>query len=229
MSALESAGPLIVDHLRPQLEHAEARVRRLMIALAARSGHPETATLLGRLARDADPDVQRDALDALGSLNNAEAVQELRAVIGEAPHEWVVRGLAAITRPEALTALREAAPDATMISGVLLEDSGQPVEAAHVQIVREHYFGERAGWGWQAVSARACTDAAGAFALGLLADVANVRLKVAMPSHSNGTDSETFMADLPLSRGEANHVLARIDRFLSRLVVAVELERSSER
>lgn len=224
LTALENAGPAAVDALRPLMDHPDRRVRLMMVGTIIRSRHAEIALLLGQMGRDADPDVQRAALDGLAGLNNPVAAEMIHGLADVTPRDWVIRALAAITYPESIRYLRDIAPDATTLSGTLVEDQGQPPAKAFIQIVREHHFGEQEGWGWLAVSARAETDAGGEFALAAPDEAgdATIRLKVVIPSAGDGKDGETLMADLLLVYGEENRVKVRIDRFFSRLVIVCE-------
>lgn len=223
LSALESAGPAAADALETLLDHEEAKVRRLMVDVFVRSKHPQAAALLGRMAQEeTDPDVQHAALDALAMLNTGDAVEKLHALDGQVPNGWVTRALAATTHPAGPRTLRKLVPDATILYGTV-KDEGKPLAKAHVQVVREHYRDEDAVWEWRAISGRAETDEAGAFALSVfrLDDRVTARLKVVVPLRHDGTGGETFMADLPLVRGRENHTQVQIDRFFSRLVVTV--------
>lgn len=224
LTALQNAGPAAVDALRSLIDHKNKRVRLMMAEMIIHSRHPETVSLLGQIGRDADPDVQRAALDGLAGLNNPAAAEMIRGLADSTPRDWVIRALAAITCPEGIHYLRELAPDATTLCGMLVEDHGEPLAKAFVQIVREHYFGEQQGWGWLAVSARAETDLGGEFALAapVAAGDASIRLKVVIPPVGDGKDGEMFMADLSLAYREENRVKVRIDRFFSRLVIAME-------
>lgn len=224
LTALENAGPAAVEALRPLIDHKNRQVRLLLVAVIIRSRHPGMASLLGQMGRDADPEVQRAALDGLAGLNNPAAAEMLHGLADSAPRDWVIRTLTAITCPESMRYLREIAPDATILYGMLVEDHGEPLAKAFVQIVREHYFGEQEGWGWLAVSARAETDPGGEFVLAAPVEAgdATIRLKVVIPPAGDGKDGEMFMADLPLAYGEENRVKVRIDRFFSRLVIAME-------
>jgi HEAT repeat protein len=224
LSALENTGPAAAAALSPLTKHASATVRRLLVDVIERSGSPEAIPVLAELCLDGDPDVQRSALDALAELDSAEAAGQLLALADRVPRMWVVRSLATMTHPEAVGSLRALAPDATTLRGVLLEDNRQPLARALVQLVEERYFGNEAGWGWQAISARAKTDAEGAFALTVIGgdNLAQAHLKVTTLPHQAGVDSETFLTELPLSKGRFHYVETRIDRFFGRLVTHVE-------
>lgn len=221
LSALQSVGPAALDVLRPYFEHEEASIRRLMIEVSTRCGHPDIVTLLSKLARDDDPEVQHAALDAIADLNTAEAAQALLTLADDAPRRWVARALASITHPDGPKHLRTLVPDVTTLHGTLVEDDRRPLAGAHVQIVKEHFFGDQAGWGWQAVSARARTAQDGTFALVLLTtdEDARLRLKVTIPSRRDGTQGETFFVDFQLAFGKINHLKTRIDRFFNRLAI----------
>lgn len=224
LTSLENIGPAAVDALLSLIDHKNRQVRLALVGVIIRSRHPETASLLGRMGRDTDPDVQRAALDGLAGLNTPDAAEMIYRLAGHTPHDWVIRALAAITCPESLHYLRDLAPDITTLHGTLVEDDGQPLARAHIQVVREHYFGEQSGWGWLAVSARTETDPGGEFALAVPVEAgeATIRLKVVIPPVGDGKDGEMFMADLPLASGEENRVRVRIDRFFSRLVITRE-------
>jgi HEAT repeat protein len=224
LSALESTGPAATAALSPLAEHDSAAVRRLLVDVIERSGSPEAIPMLAKLCLDGDPDVQRSALDALAGLDSGEAARQLLALADEVPRMWVVRSLATMTHPEAVGSLRALAPEATTLRGVLLEDNRQPHPRALVQLVEERYFGTEAGWSWQAISARAKTDAEGMFALTVIGgdNLAQAHLKVTTLPHQAGVDSETFLAKLPLSKGRFHYVETRIDRFFGRLVAHVE-------
>ncbi len=220
LSALELAGPATLDALRGLTEDERPAVRRLMVELIARCGHPDAADLLSRLAADADPEVQHAALDGLASLNSVEAATALYALSETAPKRWVIRALAAITDPAGPRLLRELDPQATTLQGTL-RDGREPLQGARVQVVREVY-GSEGGPTLQAVSARAETNSAGEFALTVysLEAGAPLRLKVTTeaPPHRSGG---TFLADLPLRANQENYVLAWIDRFFGRLGIEV--------
>ncbi|HEC23149.1 MAG TPA: hypothetical protein ENI95_09545 [Chloroflexi bacterium] len=225
LSALESAGPAAFEALRDLAGHESAQVRRLLIEVILRSGHPEAARLLARMARDEDdPDVQRTALDGLATLNTAQAADLLFELAEDVPRGWVIRSLAAITHPVGVRHLRTLAPDATTLEGIVREGDGRPLAGGLIQVVREQFFGEEAGWGWQAISARAETDSEGAFALTVLAGdpEAALRLKLVIPARQSGEESEVFTAPLELAAGQENRVEVRIDRFFSRLLLSVE-------
>jgi HEAT repeat protein len=218
LAALEDAGPLIVEVLRPFAEHEDANVRRLVIEVLARSRHPEGINLLSKLGGDENPDVQRAALEGLAALNSEAAVEALSELADHAPREWVVRALAAITHPAGPRLLQTLVPDVTISQGTLL-DNGQAVAGAYVQVVCEHFFGEKIGWDWRAISARAETDDHGNFTLAVLdKPETSLRLKVTIPPRP-GKDSEVFMADLVLQWGQENLIRASIDRFLARLII----------
>jgi hypothetical protein len=224
LTALENIGPAAVDALRELIDHQNKSVRLLLIGVILRSGHPEMAEMLGQMGGDADPGVQRAALDGLAGLDTPAAAEMLHQLADDVSHDWVIRALASMTQPESLTYLRSLAPDFTTLSGVLVEDDGQPLANAFVQVVREHWVEDREVWEWLAASARTETGSEGEFALALpiAKSDATVRVKVVLPSLRDGKDGETFMADLPLEYGEDNQVKMRIDRFFSRLVVTTQ-------
>ncbi|MBN1430873.1 MAG: HEAT repeat domain-containing protein [Anaerolineae bacterium] len=224
LTALENIGPAAVDALRELIDHPNKTVRLMLLGIILRSGHPEMASLLGRLGRDDDPGVQRAALDGLSDINTTSAAEALYQLAGDVPHDWIIRALAAMTRPESLAYLRELAPDFTTLSGTLVEDDGQPLPQGFVQIIREHWVAEREVWEWLAASARVETGPEGEFSLALpvTKSDATIRVKVVLPSRHDGKDSETFVADLPLQYGADNRVKMRIDRFFSRLVIAMQ-------
>jgi HEAT repeat protein len=224
LSALESTGPAAAAALGPLTEHGSVSVRRLLVDVIERSGSSEAIPTLAALCLDGDSDVQRSALDAMAGLDSAEAAAQLMALANQVPRMWVVRSLATMTHPEAVGSLRALAPEATTLRGVLLEDNRQPLPRALVQLVEERYFGDESGWGWQAISARAKTDAEGTFALTVIGgdDLAHAHLKVTTLPHQAGVDSETFLAELPLAKGRFHYVETRIDRFFGRLVAQVE-------
>jgi HEAT repeat protein len=223
MSALEAAGPPALDALRGCLEDDSAGVRRLMVDVVARSGHPEMLARLADLARDDDPGVARAALDALADLNTADAARTLYELAGEVHEAWLVRSLTAITDPTGPALLRRVAGDATTVGGVVLGGEGQPVAGAGVQVLQEQAVQESISWRWGAVSARAHTDGKGAFSLALAASgAARLRIKVVMPPPPGQTSPDVYEADLPLVRGRANRITARLDRFFDRLLVTVE-------
>jgi HEAT repeat protein len=224
LSALESTGPATIAALAPLIEHNSTRVRRLLVDVIERGGSQEAISALAKLCLDDDEDVQRSALDALAGLDSAEAAEQLLALADEVPHSWVVRSLATMTHPVAVGSLRALAPEATTLRGVLLEDDRRPLPRALVQLVEERYFGAESGWGWQAISARAKTDAEGTFALTAIGgnDLSQAHLKVTTLPQQMGVDSETFIAELPLTKGRFHYVETRIDRFFGRLVTQVE-------
>jgi hypothetical protein len=224
LSALEAAGPDALDALRGRLADDDASVRRLMVDVVARSGHPEMLSLLADLARDDDPGVARAALDALADLNTADAAQTLYELAGDVREEWLVRSLIAITDPSGPALLRRLSGDATTASGTVLGGEGRPVAGAGVQILQEQAIQESISWQWGAVSARTQTDEQGAFSLALAASgAARLRIKVVMPPPPGRPSPDVYEADLPLVRGRANRVTARLDRFFDRLLVTVEL------
>jgi hypothetical protein len=201
--------------------HEDARARLLLIDIILRCGHPEADSILAILGQDDAPGVQRAALDALAQVSTAEAIETLAQLSGLAPHSWVVRALASASHPDAPRRLRNLAPDATTVHGVMLEDDGSPIDRAELQIVREHYFGENAGWGWQAISSRAVANRSGEFGMTVFVfdEEITPRIKVILPNKPDGTPGETFMADLSLIPERANHFHIRIERFLMRLLV----------
>ena len=221
-SALEAAGPAAIDALRPLAEYGDSRVRTLLIEIIPQSGHLEAALILADLARDEDDDVSRHALEALALLNSAESVGVLCELTDDVSREWIARALVSMTHPDAPSALRALDPVITTVDGIL-KDGDALVANVRVQVVQRHYFGEREGWGWRAVSPMARTNPEGRFAFSLfgLGDEGDIRLKVNTLVGTDGTGGETFMADIPLLRGEENPVSARIDRYFDRLVVEV--------
>lgn len=223
LSALEAAGPPALDALLGRMANDDAGVRRMMVDVAARSGHPEALARLAGLARDDDPGVARAALDALAVLNTEDAARTLYEMAGDVPEEWLVRCLTAVTHPAGPTLLRRLADDATTASGVVLGGEGGPVAGAGVQILQEQAVDGSIAWDWGAVSARALTDERGAFSLALAASgAARLRIKVVMPPPAGHPSPTVYEADLPLVRGQANRVTARLDRFFDRLLVTVE-------
>ncbi|MBN1310082.1 MAG: HEAT repeat domain-containing protein [Anaerolineae bacterium] len=226
LTALENIGPAAVDALRELIDHQSKPVRLMLIGVILRSEHPEMATLLGQMGRDADPGVQRAALDGLADLDTPAAAEMLHQLADDVPHDWVIRALASMTQSESLVYLRNLVPDFTTLSGILVEDNGEPLANVFVQVVREHWVEEREVWEWLAASARTETGPEGQFALALpIAESdATIRAKVVLPSLQDGKDGETFMADLPLEYGKDNQVKMRIDRFFSRLVITTTQE-----
>jgi hypothetical protein len=221
LDALAEAGPAVFEALEPQLDHPDRTVRLLLVQVVGRSGHPDVLSFLERAARDADPDVQHAALDAIAELNTADAVVALRGLADSVPREWLLRALAAITQPSALEYLRTLQPQTTILYGELLEDDRKPLPGAAIQVVREHFFGEKAGWGWIPISARAETGPAGDFALAVLDAQQNSipRLKVTTRASAEYPESASFVGEIDLASGVDNRVRVRIDRFFSRLVI----------
>jgi HEAT repeat protein len=224
LTALENIGPEAVDVLRPLMEHKNRKVRLALVGIIIRSRHPEMALLLGQMGHDVDPDVQHAAIDGLAGLNSPAAAEVIYKLSEQVPRDWVIRALAAITCSESLQYIRNLDSSVTTLHGTVVEDDGQPLARAGIQIVREHYFGEQSGWGWLAVSARAETNLAGEFALAVLTEVSDAAtsMKVVIPPVGDGKDGETFMANLSLAYGQGIAVKARIDRFFSRLVITRE-------
>ncbi len=226
LNALATAGPIAVDTLRPLLVHESVAVRRRMVDVVAGSKHPETVSLLTALCYDVDEDIRRSALDALAATNSAEAAGAIFELARDLPQAWIARALAVITDPMGPYYLRQLVPDATVLTGTLRHDNRLPVAHASVQIVQMRFFGEQAGWGWQAVSARAQTDDTGAFMLSLVGnrEEGQLRLKVVLPSHQHGQQSESYTADIAPAFGRMNYVQARLDHFFNRLIVQVSQE-----
>ena len=221
-SALEGAGTAAIDALRPLAEYGDPRVRTLLIEIIPQSGHSEAALILADLARDEDDDVSRHALEALALLNSAESVGMLCELTDYVSRQWIARALVSMTHPDAPSALRALDPAITTVDGIL-KDGEAFASNVRVQVVQRHYFGEREGWGWRAVSPMARTNPAGRFAFSLfgLGDEGDIRLKVNTLVEANSTGGETFLADIPLMRGDENPISARIDRYFDRLVVEV--------
>jgi hypothetical protein len=193
-----------------------------MVELIARCGHPEATRFLSQLAQDSDPEVQRAALDALAELNTPAAVDCLAALESEAPKNWIVRALTAMTLPRAVDLIRTLDPSSTTLTGSLL-DRRVPLPGARVQVVQFQHFTSPNEWGWRAISGRAETDVNGVFGLTLfsLEPDQTVQLKVVTPVLPNGKGGEAFTADLALTKGQAHEVLANIDRLFDRLVIEV--------
>ncbi len=224
LAALESAGPAAFDVLKPLAEQGEPPARCLFAQVAARSRHPDSISLLTRLCQDSSTEVQQAGLDALAQLGTPEAAAVLYGLRDYVPLTVLLHPLAQIARPEAVAYLRQLSPGITSVHGTLFEDNGEPLSMAYVQIVQEHYYGEQKGWGWAVLTVRAETDSTGEFWLALLDGEAieSPRLKVTAPQRSDGKD-RTFLAQIDLARGEHNTAKARIDRFISRLVVDVRV------
>jgi hypothetical protein len=203
------------------LDHPDRAHRLMAVQIIGQSNHPDVVSVLARAAHDADPDVQRTAVDALAGVNTPDAASALRGLRGSLPDEWLARALAAITQPAALEYLREIEPECTTLSGVVLEDDGKPFPGAHVQVVHKHFFDESAGWGWMPVSARAETDPSGAFALAVLSDASRQppQLKVTTPPAGKKRESVSVLIAITLLSGQHNQVRVRVDRFFSRLVI----------
>ncbi len=223
MSALQNVGPAAVDALRPLIEHEAAHVRRLMVDVIGRSEHVARFDLLARLCRDKDDDVQRAALDALAEANTAQAADKLYKLAGDVSRAWLVRALASMTHPAGLEHLRQLAPEATTVAGILCEKDRSPLAGAQVQVVRGAFDQGGGNWGWRAASVRAQTGDDGAFTLAVAGFDAGtpLRLKIVIsPSQPVGTPGP-FFADLTLDKGRSHHIEAVLDRTFERLILTV--------
>ncbi|GEM_PF-946201 len=224
LAALEAGGPQVVTALRHLVEHEQPRVRRLMIELIARSRYPDGAALLAPLGKDPDPDVQRAALDALAELNTSAAADVLYGLRDTAPTHWIIRALTAMSTSRATLLLRSLDPSATTLRGTVLEDQ-RPLAGASVQAIQERFVERKAQWDWRAISRRAETDAAGAFALTLFVMEPGkpIRLKVTTPLQPDGAGGEVFTAEIALIHGRDHRVWANIDRFIKRMMVDMQV------
>jgi hypothetical protein len=224
MSALEHAGATAVDVLRPFVVHEDRRARWLLVDVITRSGHPDTENLLSDLARDNSVDVRDAALDALAQTGTEKAARKLYDLRGYVPHEPLIRALSAITHPTGPEYLRQLAPRTTTVEGDVLAADRQPLNGGFVQIIEERHLGMDSGWGWRAVSARAQTDADGAFILSIFGadEASRLRLKVVTPLERDGSGQNTYEAALPVRMGRRNYLRATIDRFFDRLVIDVK-------
>jgi HEAT repeat protein len=222
LSALERAGPLSVEALRSQIVHPTPARRRLLVEVVRRSGHTDQVRLLSKLAGDPDPGISQAALSALVAVNSGEAARAIADLSGELPQGAAMEALAAMTHPAGPEHLLRLWPGLTALRGRVSREGGHLVTGAEVQVVQEHDFGEPAGWGWKAVSARMPTLDDGTFLLVLPAcnpDV-HLRLKVVLPASRSDQEPQVYAADIRLLPGKLNEVTARVDTFLSRLVVA---------
>lgn len=221
LSALENAGPQAADALRRLSAHDEKAVRRLLVDVIARSGHPECVEMLGTLAADADEGVQRAAVDALARLNTREAAEKLRALDAELPSGWVERALAAMSSPAGPAALREMRPDATTLRGKVYDGYGVPMKGGTVQVLQEQFDEESANWLWQPVSIRIETPLDGTFDTVLIAldGGERLRLQLTMPPRPGGGKGYTYEASLPVKWQSENYVEVALDRVFDRLVV----------
>jgi len=140
------------------------------------------------------------------------------------PHEPLMRALSAITHPTGPEYLRQLAPRTTTVEGDVLAADRQPLNGGFVQIIEERHLGMDSGWGWRAVSARAQTDAEGAFILSIFGadEASRLRLKVVTPLERDGSGQDTYEAALPVRMGRRNYLRATIDRFFDRLVIDVK-------
>lgn len=223
MSALQNVGPAAVDALRPLIEHEAAHVRRLMVDVIGRSEHVARFDLLARLCRDKDDDVQRAALDALAEANTAQAADKLYALGKDVPRAWLVRALASMTHPAGLEHLRQLAPEATTVAGILCEKDRSPLAGAQVQVVRGAFDQGGGNWGWRAASVRAQTGDDGAFTLAVAGFDAGtpLRLKIVISSSQPVGSPGPFFADLTLDKGRSHHIEAVLDRTFERLILTV--------
>jgi hypothetical protein len=224
MSALEQAGPVAVDVLRPFVVHEDRRARWLLVEVITRSGHPDAVNLLGDMAQDVSEEVRDAALDALAQIGTEEAAQKLYNLRGYVPHEPLIRALSAITHPAGPEYLRQLAPRTTTVEGIVFGAERQPLEGASIQIIEERHLGMDSGWGWRAVSARARTNMEGSFVLSIFGadEASRLRLKVVTALRSDGSGQDTYEAALLVRMGQRNHVRATIDRFFDRLVIVVK-------
>lgn len=222
LSALEAAGANAVENLRDLLTHEKANVRRLMIDIIARSGHQERVALFSEMARDGNQEVQRAALDALAHMNTQEAADALFDLADSVERDWVMRALAVITHPAGPKRLRELNANTTVIYGTVTDDR-VPVAKARVQFLQEQMSETAIEHVWRPISARAETDASGAFTVAVfgLDSVRIVQMRVTMINKTNAIITHT--ADLSLSAGRVHAVKANLDRFFSRLMVEVEV------
>lgn len=222
LSALEAAGTSVVEHLRELITHEKATVRRLMIDIVSRSRHQDSAALFSEMARDRDKDVRRAALDALAHLNTQEAADALFGLADLIERDWVMRALAVITHAAGPKRLRELAPETTVVYGVLT-DNHTPVAKARIQFMQEQLSEKTTEHVWYPISAKAETDASGAFTMAVFGFESEriLQMRVTMIGKTNTVMAHT--ADLSLSRGHVHQLKANLDRFFSRLMVEVEV------
>jgi HEAT repeat protein len=219
LSVLEAAGARTVAGLKHLIHHEDVKARRLMVELIIRCGSLEAVSLLGTLALDADLETQHAALDALAQLNTKEAADQLTALIDDAPRNWVLRAMAMITDPTGPANIRRLEPTATTLQGLVLME-GKPCIGVSVQLLQAQK-GNQDAFNWRAASARAETDAAGAFALTVFGidPELPLQLKIGMPVASNRKGGESFLGEIKLFLGKANVIHAHLDQFFNRVLI----------
>lgn len=223
MTALESLGPRVVDLLYGFVEHPSPGARRTIARLIAASGHRDAMMWLGQLGMDPDPTVQLAAINGLGQLNSAPAAQTLRDLAPSAPRADVLRALARISNPAGQQYLRALHPSATTISGLLLDDQRQALTRVPLELQLEQFMGGTSGWKWQPAGPRIPTDEQGQFYFSILSlgDRSTARLRVFLPG--NRSSEDRLMADMRLRPGAAHRVEARMDAFVNRLLLRVDV------
>jgi HEAT repeat protein len=215
--ALGAAGPEAVEHLREWLPDSNPTVRRMLVGVIARSGHPETVNLLSGLARDENGAVQRAAVEALGSQNSPEVARALCRLADSAPRDALIRALQTIPCPEAAAGLRALGQVVTEVMGVMTTVDGAPVSEGRVQGMHKRYLGEAQGWEWRPVGCHALARPDGSFYLLLSGDLEGLHLKVTRPG-----EEEPLSAPVALQMGHMNKVQVQIDRLLHRLLITCE-------
>ncbi|NDJ52021.1 MAG: hypothetical protein GYB68_02920, partial [Chloroflexi bacterium] len=219
LTALENLGESGIEILLPQLDSDEPTVRRMMVEVIQRSAHPDKLTLLGRLARDSDESIQRAALEAIGSNNEAEAAALLASLVEYAPVDWVKRSLTLITQPQALDHLREISRSVTTLRGFLQVKPGEPLIGAAIQVMIERKGPDASQIRWGANSPRTLTNDEGGFALALFKHDPSDSLALKVIISSGDDDPETFHDAIRLEPGQDHQLRVTADRFLRRLLI----------
>jgi len=227
LNALERIGPAAVDALQHFAVAENSHTRRLLAQVVGRSRHNDTLSILRQLCTDTDIEVQQAARDTLAKLNTPEAAQVLFDLRRDVPAETLIKSLAQFTDQEAIGYLRVLSPRITAVHGVALNDDSTPLAGGYAQFVQERFLEETQTWEWVAISTRAETSDTGDFWLPIHEheEGSPARLKITTVSHGNGAPGETFIADVDLRWGEIHTVKARIDRFVARLTVDIQVQR----
>jgi HEAT repeat protein len=83
VDGLAALGPVVIPVLERAFEREPAQVRVGVVEVLSQLGVPETLPLLLRAAKDLEPEVRADALDALGGLRDERGRESVEAALGD--------------------------------------------------------------------------------------------------------------------------------------------------